>query len=258
MDKRGSVKLIMSFKRYFSLRNILIFCIALFIFSAIWIFFSLPEVSEIKNKNPQTTALIEHRKKQALEAGKKLFVRQKWVRFAEIPELLKKAVRITEDAGFYEHNGIDWNELKESIKKNIEQGEYSRGGSTISQQLAKNLYLSNEKSLLRKFKEYFITQRIENEVSKNRIFHLYLNIIEFGPGVFGVGAASEYYFKKNIQDLTLGEIVRLTAVIPRPLTIKANGNSKWLKWKARWILDKMKLYKYIDSFTHRRAKREFE
>ena len=176
---------------------------------------------------------------------------------AERGRELKKAIRITEDAAFYKHEGVDWEELKESIKKNISEKGFSRGGSTISQQLSKNLFLSTEKSLVRKLRELFITYRLENEISKNRIYHIYLNIIEFGPGVFGVQAASKYYFNKKVQNLSLTEIVRLTAVIPKPLKVKASGSDKWLKWKSRWILKKLKLYKYIDQFQYNRAIRTF-
>ncbi|MEJ2545092.1 MAG: transglycosylase domain-containing protein [Calditrichaceae bacterium] len=137
-----------------------------------------------------------------------------------------------------------------TIKRNFEEGKLARGGSTITQQLAKNLYLSTEKSFLRKLKEYFIAQRLEKELSKYRIYHLYLNIIEFGPGIFGVEAASRYYFKKSVKNLNLEEMVRLTAIIPRPLITNPKGHSGWLKWKCKWILRKLALYNYIDQATY--------
>ena len=118
--------------------------------------------------------------------------------------------------------------------------------------------MSTEKSIFRKFRELFITYRLENELSKNRIFHIYLNIIEFGPGIFGVQAASQYYFKKDVKNLTLSQIVRLTAIIPRPLSIKASGNSRWIKWKAGWILGKLKLYKYINVEQYDSVIEEFK
>ena len=238
-------------------RYILLTITAVLLLFVIWFYFSLPDVSYLLNDNPKTTALMELRKTQAEEKNKKYTVYQTWVRFHAIPDLLKKAIRITEDSGFYDHEGIDWVELKESIKKNWEEGEFARGGSTISQQLAKNIFLSTEKSLFRKFRELFITYRLEETLSKNRIFHIYLNIIEFGPGVFGVQAASRYYFKKDVTNLNLAEIVRLTAVIPRPLTIKASGESRWLKWKSRWILGKLKLYKYITEEEYNAVIAEF-
>jgi len=210
------------------------------------IYLSLADIAYLKNHNPKITALMQFRKEQAETRGKKYTIRQNWVSFQTIPDLLKKAVRISEDASFYDHKGIDYEELKASIKKNFEKGTLVRGGSTITQQLAKNLFLYPEKSFLRKIREYFIAKRLEDELSKDRIFNLYLNVIELGPGIFGVEAASQYYFNKSVQDLNIEEIVRLAAIIPRPLTMSPKRDSKWLKWKVEWIFQKMKLYKYID------------
>jgi len=235
------------FLRILRLRNI---ALAIILTALIWIILlltSIPDISYLNSERPTTTALIEIRKQQAAESNKKFYKRQNWVALNEIPQMLQKAIRITEDSGFYDHHGVDWTELKESLAKNFEKGEYARGGSTITQQLSKNLFLSTEKSIFRKLKELLITFKLENELSKNRILYLYLNIIEFGPGVFGVQAASQYYFYKNVQDLNLEEMIRLTAIIPQPLKVNAAGNSKWLMWKCRWILNKLLLYKYISD-----------
>ena len=210
------------------------------------IYLSLPDVSYLQTSNPEITALMQFRKEQAETQGKNYRIRQRWVGFQTIPDLLKKAVRISEDASFYEHRGIDYEELKASVKKNFEKGALVRGGSTITQQLAKNLFLNPEKSFFRKIIEYFIARRLEDKLSKKRIFNLYLNIIELGPGIFGVEAASQHYFDKSVQDLNLEEIVRLAAVIPRPLTASPIKDSRWLKWKVEWIFKKMRLYNYID------------
>ncbi len=217
------------------------------IFYIVYSYWRLPDVEYLRDKNPATTALIELRKAQAEKEGKPLKIKQRWVAFRQIPRMMRQTVRITEDAGFYQHEGLDYTELKESLKRNWKEGELIRGGSTITQQLAKNLYLSTEKSLIRKIKEYFIARRLERAISKNRIFHLYLNCIEFGRGIFGVEAAARHYFNKSVSQLTLEEIVRLTAIIPRPLVTSPKSNGGWLKWKARWILGKLKLYKYISK-----------
>jgi monofunctional biosynthetic peptidoglycan transglycosylase len=211
---------------------------------------SLPDVSSLIKDNPPSTALIGQRKEEAKSAGKKIHIRQHWVSFGRIPNLLKRAVRISEDANFYFHQGIDLDELEESIKKNWEKGGFARGASTITQQLAKNLYLSTDKSLWRKIREFFITRELESTLTKNRIFHLYLNIIEYGRGIFGVDAASRYYFGKSVSRLNAEEIIRLTAVIPKPLSVNPDRNSKWLLWRCRWITDKLLLYKYIDDAKH--------
>ena len=223
-----------------------------------YVYMGLPDVRALQHQNPSTTALIEYRIRQAQQSNNILNIRQHWVEFDAIPQLLKDTIRITEDAAFYQHNGVDYTELKEAIKKNWKKGKYARGASTITQQLAKNLYLSTHKSILRKIKEYFIARSLEAHLGKDRIFHIYLNIIELGPGIFGVQAASRYYFNKNADELCLEEIVRLTAVIPRPLEIDPRGQSKWLKWKASWILDALKRYQYIQNDEHQAVINRFQ
>ncbi len=237
--------------------RILIISAILIAGTGLWFYFTLPDVEDLAKNNPATTALIEQRTAEAASAGKKLRIRIKWVAFNRIPDLLKKSVRISEDANFYFHDGIDFEELQESIKRNWEEGKIVRGASTITQQLAKNLYLSTDRSFLRKFREYFIARRLEEALSKNRIFNIYLNVIEFGPGIFGVEAAAQYYFGKTVSDLTLSEQIRLTAVIPRPLTASPVSNSKWLRWRCCWISRKLLLYNYIDETAYQSLRVEF-
>jgi len=215
------------------------------------VFLSLPDVSGLKDSRPERTALMKLRLKQAEKEGKPMVLKQEWVSFASIPKLLRDTVRIAEDAGFYWHEGIDYEELREAVKKNIREKRFARGGSTITQQLAKNLYLSTKKSLFRKLKEYFIARRLEKNLTKDRIFELYLNFIELGPGIFGVQAASRAHFAVSVDQLTLEEIVRLTAVIPRPLTTEATSSSGWLRWRCRWLLHKLLLYEYISEEDYR-------
>lgn len=219
----------------------------------VYIYLSLPTISHLKTQNPQTTALINQRLREAQSAGKILNVRQVWIGFDGIPALLKESVRVAEDARFYEHEGIDYEEVSEAMKKNLEQGRWARGGSTITQQLAKNLFLSTERSLVRKLKEYFLALRLERELSKNRIFHLYLNVIELGPGIFGVEAAARHYFGKSAGQLSLEDTVRLTAVIPKPLSENPTRQSRWLKWKARWILSILHKTGHINADQYHRV-----
>ena len=237
--------------------RILIFSVLIITGTGLWFYLTLPDVKNLAKNNPTTTALIEQRTAEAESAGKKLRIRIKWVSFNRIPDLLKKSVRISEDANFYFHEGIDFEELRESLKRNWEEGKIVRGASTITQQLAKNLYLSTDRSFLRKFREYFIARRLEEALSKNRIFHIYLNVIEFGPGIFGVEAAAQYYFGKSVAGLTLSEQIRLTAVIPRPLTTSPVSNSKWLRWRCCWISRKLLLYNYIDEATYQTLRDQF-
>jgi monofunctional biosynthetic peptidoglycan transglycosylase len=223
----------------------------------LWLVVTLPDPTELEKKNPQTTALIEQRRREAKDKGVKFVVKQKWVAYAAVPDMLKKIIRISEDASFFEHEGVDFEELKESLKKNWQTGEYSRGGSTITQQLAKNLYLSTEKSIFRKIKEYLIARRLEKKLSKNRIYYLYLNVIELGQGIFGVEAAAQHYFATPVSELSLEQMIRLAAVIPRPLSIRADGTSRWLYWRCCWIVEKLFLYHYIDDPTYQTLKEQF-
>jgi monofunctional biosynthetic peptidoglycan transglycosylase len=219
----------------------------------LYIYLSLPTVSHLKAQNPRTTALIEQRRREAQRSGKEFKLRQIWVAFDGIPALLKEAVRVAEDAQFYVHEGVDYEEMSEAVKKNLERGRWARGASTITQQLAKNLYLSTDKSLIRKLKEYFLALRFEEELSKNRIFHLYLNVIEFGPGIFGVEAAARHYFGKSVGQLNLEEIVRLTAVIPKPLAESPTRNSRWMKWRAGWLLSTLRKTGHVSAEQYQQA-----
>ena len=212
-----------------------------------YLYLGLPDVSGLKSNNPRSTALMVQRYREAKKTDASFRIQQQWIDFAAIPKLLRETVRISEDAAFYQHKGIDFVELKEALKKNWQKGEYARGASTITQQLAKNLYLSTDKNFVRKIKEFLIARRLENNLSKDRIFAIYLNVIEWGPGIFGVEAAAKHYFHKSAGELNLEEIVRLVAVIPQPLNINPTENSDWLKWKARWILDALRRYAYIEQ-----------
>ena len=231
---------------------------ALFVGGVLLIYLSLPDVGDLKTNNPRTTALMLQRFGEAKRSQTDLVIRQQWVSFDKIPKLFQNTIRVTEDAAFYQHQGLDFTELKAAIKKNWQKGKYVRGASTITQQLAKNLYLSTDKSIIRKIKEYLISRRLENQLGKERIFNLYLNVIEFGPGIFGVQAAAQYFFHKNVDQLYLEEIVRLTAVIPKPLMETPTRNSSWIKWKAGWILDTLRRYKYIDQMEYQVVKARFK
>jgi len=223
---------------------LILFAVAL-ISCTIFFLISLPNVSSLIKSNPSITAIMKQRIREAKKHKKRLYIKQKWVSLNKIPKTLIDSVILTEDASFYHHNGVDYHELKEAIKKNLKKGSKVRGGSTITQQLAKNLYLSTHKSYLRKLKEFFIAKRLEKNLSKDRILEIYLNVIEFGRGIFGVEAASFHFFKKTVSQLSLQEIVRLVAVIPKPLRVSPFSKSKYLKWRINLILKKLKIYKKL-------------
>ena len=167
--------------------------------SYVWV--TLPDVRPLRTVNPQTTAFIELRAREARGRGETPRRVQQWVRYDRISAHLKRAVLVAEDSGFWEHEGVDVEALRESVEVNLEKGSFSRGGSTITQQLAKNLYLSPSKNPLRKLRELVIARRLEAELSKRRILELYLNLIEWGHGVYGAEGAARYVFQRaRIRD----------------------------------------------------------
>ena len=159
-----------------------------------YIYLTLPDVRPLAKENPKTTAFMEIRKAEARAQGREKFtIRQQWVPYARISPFLRRAVIVTEDAAFFDHDGIDLNEIRASLEKNWEDGQFLRGGSTITQQLAKNLYLSETRNPMRKVTELLIARRLEAALTKQRIFEIYLNMIEWGDGTFGCEAASRAY-----------------------------------------------------------------
>lgn len=177
---------------------------------------TLPDVDSLRSSNPSTTALIETRQAQADAKGHPLGRHWIWVPLSRISPHLRRAVVVAEDASFFTHEGFDWEGMKDAALYDLEKGELKRGGSTITQQLAKNLYLSSERSLLRKAHEALITRLLEHHLTKDRILELYLNVAEWGNGVYGAEAAARHHFKKPARDLTPEEAAWLTAVLPAP------------------------------------------
>ena len=184
---------------------------------AAYIYLTLPDVRPLVKTNPTTTAFMELRKEEAQENRRKNFaIRQRWVPYSRISPMLKRAVIVTEDAAFFDHDGVDLDEIKASMEKNWEQGQLLRGGSTITQQLAKNLYLSPSRNPIRKVKELLIAWRLEEALTKQRIFELYLNSIEWGDGIFGCEAAALAYFRKPCASLSMPEAALMAGAIINP------------------------------------------
>ncbi len=177
---------------------------------------TMPDVSILRTTNPPVTALMEARQAQAEAQGHNARRHWVWVPLSRIAPSLRHAVVGAEDAAFFTHEGFDWEGIKEAAKYNLEAGELKRGGSTITQQLAKNLYLSSERSLFRKAREALITRSLEQQLTKERILELYLNVAEWGQGVYGAEAAARHHFKKSAYDLTPDEAAWLAAILPSP------------------------------------------
>lgn len=139
-----------------------------------------------------------------------------YVRLSQIPMALQKAIILSEDSAFYSHDGFDWAEIEKSFETNLKRGKFARGGSTITQQLAKNMFLTKDKTLWRKFREALITSKIEQTLKKGEILERYLNVVQFGPKIYGVKKASQFYFNKSPSDLSINESVFLAFVLPSP------------------------------------------
>jgi len=185
-------------------------------------------IARLKTENPRETALMRQRISEAEREGKPLKIFQHWVPLSHLPRQLIDAIIVAEDGTFYTHGGVDWFEVKESIEKNVKERRAARGASTITQQLAKNLFLSTSKDPIRKAKELVITLLLERFLTKDRILEIYLNSIEWGRGIFGIEAASQAYFGKPASSLSLEESLRLAAVIPSPLRHRPNSDTKYI------------------------------
>jgi monofunctional biosynthetic peptidoglycan transglycosylase len=209
-------------------------------FAAIaYIYLTVPDVRPLRTENPSSTAFMRLRAEQAEAQDRTLATEQRWVPYSRISANLKKAVIVTEDAAFWQHGGIDYVQLRDAMETDWERGEFARGASTITQQLAKNLYLSPSKNPLRKVKELLITRRLEAELSKQRILEIYLNVIEWGDGVWGAEAASHRYFHKSAAELTASEAALLAAAIANPHLMDPGHPSRRLRVRQAMIMRRM-------------------
>ena len=206
---------------------------------ASYIYLSLPDVRILRTRNPTTTAFMALRTRQAQARGVPSQHDQRWVSYARISANLKRAVIVTEDSAFWRHEGVDYEQLRESMEVNWERGEFARGASTITQQLAKNLYLSPSKNPLRKLRELMITRRLEIELSKQRILEIYLNVIEWGDGVWGAEAAARRYFRKSAADLSASEAALLAGAIANPHIMDPGRPTARLRRRQQMIMRRM-------------------
>ena len=206
---------------------------------AVYLYLTLPDVRVLRTTNPSTTAFIELRAREARAKGEEPRRVQRWVSYARISPNLKRAVLVAEDSAFWQHDGVDYEQLKEAMEVNAERGEYVRGASTITQQLAKNLYLSPSKNPVRKLRELAIARRLEAELSKQRILELYLNLIEWGDGIYGAEAASRTYFRKSAAELSPQEAALLAAAIPNPRVLTPAQPSAYLRRRQHLIFQRM-------------------
>jgi monofunctional biosynthetic peptidoglycan transglycosylase len=206
-----------------------------------------PDISKLKKENPKKTSFMEYRENELKNKGKKYKITQISDPLNRVSTYLIKAVLIAEDDKFWSHEGFDLEAIKKAIEKDIKKKRFAFGGSTITQQLARNLYLTPEKTVFRKIKEAIITWRIERSLAKKRILELYLNVVEWGEGIFGIEAASRHYYNKPSSELTPEESARLAAILPNPKKYSPEGESKYIENRTTLILNIMKIRGIIPS-----------
>jgi monofunctional biosynthetic peptidoglycan transglycosylase len=198
-----------------------------------------PDVGSLSGHNPQSTAFMERYKARAKAAGHNPAIRWRWTPYDRISPHLKRAVLVAEDIGFFSHNGFEFTEIKVAIGQALRGERGLRGASTITQQLAKNLWLSPSRNPLRKLKETILTYQLERQLTKKRILEIYLNVVEFGPGVYGAEAASRHYFGKSAADLDEVEAAMLAASLPKPSRWNPDSDSRWYRKYAAQIGERM-------------------
>ncbi len=215
-------------QRRFSAKRILLASLAALGAWLVYEFATLPDAGWLANQNPERTALMQARENEARELGRKARHEQRWISLSSIAPRAIEAVIISEDASFYLHHGIDVDELKNAIDQAWAKGSLGRGASTITMQLARNLWLSRERTLLRKLKEMVLAHRLEAALPKKRILAIYLNVVEWGDGIYGIDAAARAHFGVPANELSLAQGAILAAMLPAP--------RRWLPSKRPRVL----------------------
>ena len=211
---------------------VILVIVAAFLIVDIGKYLVYPNVSSLKRKNPGKTAFMEYREDTWLKKGIKRKVINQWVPLSQISPYVLKAVIISEDDKFWSHDGFDYNAIQKAIETDIKKFKFKSGGSTISQQLAKNLYLTPTKDPIRKIKEAILTWRLEHNLSKSRILELYLNVAEWGDGIFGIELAAQTNYGRHASELSAKQAATLVTLLPNPRRYKANSNSRYVEGQA--------------------------
>jgi monofunctional glycosyltransferase len=223
--------------RTFIKKTVLIAILTPFVLGLFYLVY--PDVSALKGHNPAKTAFMRYRENEWTKKGEKKTIRQTWVPLGKISPYVRYAVTISEDDKFWQHEGFDFAAMKDALIKDIDEKEFKYGASTISQQLAKNLYLSPSKNPLRKLQEAIITWRLERTLPKERILELYLNVAEWGDGIFGIEEAAKKNFGKPASALTPMESALLAVILPNPLKLRAQNPSAYIQKRANTIYSRM-------------------
>ncbi|MBE4750087.1 monofunctional biosynthetic peptidoglycan transglycosylase [Corallococcus sp. ZKHCc1 1396] len=219
---------------------------------------TLPDARPLAKENPKTTALMEQRADEAREAGRKPRRRQQWVPLSAISKPAVEAVLLSEDASFYLHDGVDTVELARAVGQAVEEGKLGRGASTLTQQLAKNLWLSTDRSLLRKAKELMLAHRLEEALTKQRILMLYLNVVEWGNGVYGIEAGAREHFGVSASQLTVAQGAVLASMLPSPRKRSPSSGSRALLKQSHRVVHALKVYRRISAEQEEAAHAEVD
>lgn len=211
----------------------------------LYVWATFPDVSRLADHAPETTAFMDARRAELKREGKDDHLEYKWVPYSRISPYLRRAVLIAEDDEFYEHGGVDVEAMREALKKDWERKRITHGGSTITQQLAKNLYLSPSRNPIRKVREYFLARSLENHLSKKRILELYLNVVEMGERVYGAEAASQHYFGSNAASLSPSQAALLAGCLPNPRVMNPGKPNSRLRAREAMILSRMRRWGYL-------------
>lgn len=233
-SRRGAGRI--SFSGYMA-RGLALFFTVLFIYQ-LWIFLHICWWIKF---NPSSSAFMEDRLDIIQEKAPDAELKYQWVDYTKISNNLKRAVIASEDAKFLDHEGFDWDGIQKAYEKNLKKGKIVAGGSTISQQLAKNLFLSTKRTPWRKGEEALITVMLENMLTKRRILEIYLNIIEWGNGVFGAEAAARHYYKTSAANLSSGQAAKLAAMIPNPRFYDKHSSTRYLNRRIATIQARMRM-----------------
>lgn len=220
-------------------RIALLVCLVVVVWLAYeWITF--PDVARLAAERPSTTAFMEQRKRELAKKGESGPLQWQWVAYDGISPNLRRAVLVSEDSSFYEHEGVDVEAMKDAFERNWKRGRVTHGGSTITQQLAKNLYLSPSRNPLRKLREYFLARSLEKHLSKKRILEIYLNVVELGERVYGAQAGARHHFGKPASSLSASEAALLAGCLPNPRVMNPSEPNKRLRARQRTILSRMR------------------
>jgi monofunctional biosynthetic peptidoglycan transglycosylase len=222
--------------------------IAALVILSIWLAYewmTWPDVARLATEAPKTTSFMEIRRKELRREGKSDALLYTWVPYGAIASSLRRAVLVAEDDQFYEHDGVDVKAMQEAIKKDWERKKITHGGSTITQQLAKNLYLSPSRNPLRKLKEYLLARSLERHLTKKRILELYLNVVEMGERVYGAEAASQLYFRKHASDLSPQQAALLAGALPNPRIMNPGDPNRRLRSRQAMILSRLRRWGYL-------------